>query len=232
MENARGMLEHLLERWRRHATAHAWLAHLHVMRVQQAGPGVGAHDRALARAHAAAAVQSDPASPLVLAVDGHTCLHGTRNIEAAAERFEQALSLRDNHSLTLLFQAEMLALRGSARLARETAARAAQWLSLEPLHYLYDAVEALAALADGDAEAATALAQQSLHRNPRYLPAWHTLVVAQVESERLGQAHASQQQLLKRQPSFSVSSFMDATPMGEALAARFAEGLLQAGAPR
>jgi adenylate cyclase len=231
MENARGMLEHLLERWRRHATAHAWLAHLHVLRVQQAGPGVGAHDHALARAHAAAAVQSDPASPLVLAVDGHTCLHGARNMEAAAERFHQALSLRENHSITLLFQAEMMALRGSARVARITAARASQWLSLEPLHYLYDAVEALAALADGDAEAAATLAQQSLRRNPRYLPAWHTLVVAQVESERLGEAHATQQQLLKRQPSFSVSGFLKATPMGDALAARFAEGLLQAGAP-
>jgi TolB-like protein len=232
MDQARSMLEHLLERWRRHATAHAWLAHLHVLRVQQAGPGVTAQDQALARAHAAAGVQSDPASPLVLAVDGHACVHGLRNLEAAADRYKQALSLRDNHSLALLFQAELLALRGPARAARETAARAAHWLSLEPLHYLYDAIAALAALADLDAEAATTWAQQSLQRNPRYQPAWHTLVVAQVESERLGEAHASQQQLLKRQPSFTVSGFLAATPMGDELAERFAVALLRAGAPR
>jgi adenylate cyclase len=231
MDQARRMLDHLAERWRRQAMAHAWLAHLHVLRVRQAGASISCHDQALARAHAAAAVQCDPESPLALAVDGYASVHGARNLQGAADRYGQALSLRPEHSLALLFQAELLVLEGYARVARGTASRATRCLSLEPLRYLYDSISALAAWADGDAEAAITFAQQSLQRNPRYLPAWQVLIVAQVEGERLGEARASQQRLLRRQPAFSVASYLASTPICEDLARRFADGLLQAGAP-
>ncbi|MBE7366942.1 adenylate/guanylate cyclase domain-containing protein [Ramlibacter pallidus] len=232
MDHSRGMLEHLTDRWRRHAMAHAWLAHLHVLRVQQAGAGVRGHDQALARAHGAAGVRCDPESALVLALDGHASLHGARNLQCAADRYAQALSLRGDHSLALLFRAELQAMQGCPRTARALAARAAASLALEPLRYMYDAIAALAALADHDAVEAARLAQQSLDRNPRYLPAWHTLIVAQVESERLGEARGSQQQLLKRQPAFGVRSFLEATALGDELARRFADALLSAGTPR
>lgn len=231
VEEARRMLEHLLDRWRRHPTAHAWLAHLHVLRVQQAAAGFAQQDASVARAHAAAAVQSDPGSPLVLALEGHAFLHGLRNSEAAAERYGQALSLRPQHSLAQLFQAELQAMRGSGRMARTLAATARDALTLEPMRYLYDAVAALAALADRDAAAAADHATQALQRNPRYLPALRTLIVAQVESERLGEARASQQQLLRRQPAFTVRAFAGSTALGDELEARFVRALLQAGAP-
>lgn len=231
MEQARQLLDHLSDRWRRQALVHAWVAHLHLLRVQQAFSGVSGHDQALARAHAAAAVQYDPSSPVVLAMDGYACVHGARNLQGAEDRYAQALSLRGDHSIALLFQAELLALQGSPRAARAAIAGAMQYRCMEPLRYLYEAVAALAAWADGDTEAAIPLAQQALQRNPRYLPAWRTLVVAQVEAERLGEARAAQQRLMRRQPSFSVSSFLAGTAMCEELASRFAEGLLQAGTP-
>ncbi len=231
MASARGMLEHLLERWRRHPVTHAWLGHLHVMRVQQALPGLTRQDEALARAHAAAAVQGDPTSALGLALDGHASMHCASNMEAAAERFAQALSLRPGHSLAHLFHAEWLALRGQGRAARHAAAQAMDGIALEPLRYLYDAISALAALAHRDSEEAASLALQAVQRNPRYLPAWRTLLVAQVESERLGEARCSQQQLMKRQPAFSVRAFLNAAPMGDELQERFARALARAGAP-
>lgn len=231
MEQARRLLEHLLDRWRRHPTGNAWLAHLHVLRVQQTTAGFTQQDAALARAHAAMASQADPGSPLVLALDGYACLHGLRNLEAASERYGQALSLRPQHSLALLFRAELLALRGAARRARAAALSARALIALEPLRYLYDGIAALAALADHDPAAAADLAQQAVQRNPRYLPAWRSLIVAQVECDRLGEAHASQQQLLKRQPAFTVRGFLGSTPFSEELEARFADALLQAGAP-
>jgi adenylate cyclase len=158
-------------------------------------------------------------------------VHGQRNLEAAAERYGQALSLRPQHSLALLFHAELLALRGTARSARAAALAARSLLALEPLRYLYDAIGALAALADHDPQAATDLAKQCVQRNPRYLPAWRTLVVAQVECERPAEARGSQQQLLRRQPAFTVRGFEGSTAMGEELEARYLEALLQAGAP-
>jgi class 3 adenylate cyclase/tetratricopeptide (TPR) repeat protein len=229
--NARGMLEHLLDRWRRHPVTHAWLAHLHVMRVQQSLPGFTRQDEALARAHAAASVQADPTSVLGLAIDGHASVHCASNMEAAAERFAQALRLQPDHSLAQLFHAEWLALQGSGRAARHAAAQALDGLALEPLRYLYDAIGALAALASRDAEEAVVLAQQSVQRNPRYLPAWRTLLVAQVESERLGEARCSQQQVFKRQPAFSIKAFAASVAMGEEMQARFARALARAGTP-
>lgn len=231
LEQARRMLEQLLDRWRRHPTAHAWLAHLHILRVQQAAAGFAQQDASVARAHAAAAVQSDPGSPLVLALEGHAFLHGLRNSEAAAERYGQALSLRPHHSLAQLFQAELQAMRGSGRFARGVVAAARESLALEPLRYLYDAIAALAALADHDPGAAADAATRALQRNPRYLPALRTLIVAQVESERLGEARASQQQLLRRQPAFTVRAFAGSTALGDELEARFLDALLRAGAP-
>ena len=231
MDQARRMLDHLCERWRRQAPAHAWLAHLHLLQAQQACAGVSGPDRAMARAHAAAAVQYDPGSPLALAVDAHACVHGARNLEGADDRLAQALRLRPDHSLALLFLAELQVLQGAAKAGRATAQRAAHRASLEPLQFLYDSVSALAAWADGDAEAAIAFAQQALQRNPRYMPAWRTLVAAQVEDERLGEARATQQRLLRRQPAFSVAGCLAAMPICDELAGRFANALLQAGAP-
>jgi class 3 adenylate cyclase/tetratricopeptide (TPR) repeat protein len=232
MGHAQDMLEHLSDRWRRHATAHAWLGHLHVLRVQQAGAGIVAPDQALARAHAAAAVQYDPASPLVLALDGHAYLHGARNLQGAEDRYAQALSVRQDHSLALLFRSELLSIQGHGRAARAAAGRATHSLSLEPLRFLYDSLSALAALVDNDADAASMLAQQALDRNPRYLPAWHTLIVSQVESERLGEARASQQRLIRRNPAFSVRGFLKATHFQDELARRFCDAFISAGAPQ
>jgi adenylate cyclase len=231
MGHAQEMLEHLSERWHRHASAHAWLGHLHVLRVQQAGAALVAPDQARARAHAAAAVQCDPSSPLVLALDGHAYLHGAGNVRAAEDRYAQALSLRPDHSLALLFRSELLAIQGRGRAARMAATRAAQGMSLEPMRFIYDALGALAALADNDPHAASVLAQQALDRNPRYLPAWHTLIVAHVESERLGEARANQQRMLRRQPAFTVAGFLKATHFEDALAHRFAAAFASAGAP-
>jgi adenylate cyclase len=231
MEQARGMLEHLADRWRRHSSAHAWLSHLHVLRVHQASAAFTAHDGALARAHAAAGVQCDPGSPLVLALDGHASLHSAGNKQAAGDRYAQALRLRGDHSLALLFQAELLALTEAGREAREMADRALRTLSLEPLRYLYEAISAMAMLAADDPEAAHGLAQQSVQRNPRYLPGWRTLVVAQVETDRLGEARAAQQRLLTKQPAFAVEAFLEASPLEHELARRYSDALLQAGAP-
>jgi class 3 adenylate cyclase/TolB-like protein len=231
IDQARAMLEHLAERWRRHASAHAWLGHLHVLRVHQASAAFTGHDGALARAHASAAVQCDPGSALVLALDGHAALHTAHNWQAAADRYAQALRLRSDHPLALLFQAELVALQGGGKRARAMAERALRTVTLEPMRYLYEAISAMVMLAADDAEAAYALALHSVQRNPRYLPAWRTLVVAQVETDRLGEALAAQQKLLAKQPAFTVDAFIAAAPLDDDLARRYSDALVRAGAP-
>jgi hypothetical protein len=52
-----------------------------------------------------------------------------------------------------------------------------------------------------------------------------------VESDMMGEARASQQRLIRRQPAFTVSGFLAATPMREDLARRLGDAMLRAGAP-
>lgn len=231
MDQARAMLEHLVDRWRRQSIAHSWLSHLHVLRVQQASAASSVHEGAVARAHAAAGVQGEPDSPLVLAFDGHASLHTACNRQAAGDRYAQALRVSSNHSLALLYQAELLALERSGPSAGEMAERALATLSLEPLRYLYEAICAMVMLAGRQQEAAYGLAQQSVQRNPRYVPAWRSLLVSQVETGRLDEARATVPRLLTRQPAFTISAFLAASPLDGELARRYADALLRAGAP-
>jgi adenylate cyclase len=167
----------------------------------------------------------------VLALDGHAWVHCARNMEAAAERFRQALSMRPDHTLARLLHAEFLAMSGSGLAARHAAEQATIGIVLEPLRYLYEAIAAFAAWVNHDASGAAALAQQSVRRNPRYLPAWRTLIAAHVECEQLGDARAAQQQLLKRQPAFNVRAFIGSSALHETLEARMARALARAGVP-
>ena len=50
-------------------------------------------------------------------------------------------------------------------------------------------------------------------------------------TERLGEAKASLQRLIRRQPAFSVRTFLKATPFDDLLAGRFADAFTVAGAP-
>jgi adenylate cyclase len=230
LEHARAMLQHLAERWPRHAAAHAWLAQLHVLRVQQAMGGMALGEDTLARTHAATAVQCDPGSALALAMEGWVLVHVERDVEEAQERYARALLAQSGHPVAQLLHAELLALEGEGAEARGIAASAGQW-ALEPLRYLHDHVEALAALAAQDPGAAVLAARQALRRNPRYLPAQCVLVAAQVESGELEEAKRTVQRLLVHQPAFKVAAFVKAMPATAALVQRIGAALLQARAP-
>jgi TolB-like protein/tetratricopeptide (TPR) repeat protein len=231
LEHARAMLEHLAERWRRHSAPHAWLAQLHVLRIQQGMGGPAPGEDTLARSHAATAVQCDPGSALALAMAGWTLAYVDADLPEAHERYAQALLTEPEHPLALLLQGELGALRGDGAAACDLAQRARHSAPLEPLRYLHDYVEGLAALAAGDASTAACCTRQSLRRNPRYLPAQCALAAAQVEGGALAEAKGTVQRLLAQQPAFRVAAYVAALPREATLVARIGDALLQARAP-
>ncbi|MDB5898906.1 MAG: hypothetical protein JWP41_2508 [Ramlibacter sp.] len=231
LEHARAMLEHLAERWRRHSAAHAWLAQLHVLRIQQGIGSMLLGEDTLARTHSASAVQCDPRSALALAMEGWMLVHVAGAFDEARERYAQALLAQSDHSLAMLLQAELLALCGQGEAAREFVLRAAEALPLHPLRYLHDHVEALAALAMNDITAALAAARQSLRRNPRYLPAQCVLAAAQVESGDVTEAKRTVQRLLAQQPAFRVAAYVASLPPEARMIRRIGTDLLKARAP-
>jgi adenylate cyclase len=231
LEHARAMLEHLSERWRRHAAAHAWLAQLHVLRIQQGMGCMLLGEDTLAQTHAAAAVQADPGSALALCMEGWMLLHVQARMDDAGEHYARALLAQSDHPLALLQQAELAALRGHGVEALELGRRALAAGPLEPLLYLHDHAQALAALASGDAAAAVMSARQSVRRNPRYLLSHCALAAAQVETGELPEAKRTVQRLLLLQPAFKVAAFVASLPAAATLVPRIGDALLKARAP-
>jgi adenylate cyclase len=233
MERARGMLEHLIERGRGQPAPHAWLAHLHVLRLRQRGAGAPGTegDAERARAHAAAALQCDPGCVRALAVQGQLLLYAGEDTEAAEECYAQALSARPDDAFTLLLQAELHALRGQGAAALERSEQAFANVLLEPMRYLYEDIGALAAVVAGDRHAALACARRAVERNPRYLPALRTLAVAQVLEGRLDEARRTAARLAARQTGESGHAAGPLLPARSGVAALFAQTLRQASEP-
>lgn len=185
MERAQLMLDHLAGRWPRHPEAHAWLAHLHLLRWQQEGTEDAA---AQARGEAKQALQCAGGGALGLAMQGRLTAHLAGDLRAAEEQYARALALHPDDSLGLLFRAELKALQGDGGAAEVLCERAAAALPLSPLLYLRDLVLAQASLASGDAELALSRVGQALERGPGSLVARYTQAVALVCCGRIQQA--------------------------------------------
>ena len=231
MDRARAMLEHLIERGRAQPAPHAWLAHLHVLRLRQrgGGPGEADADAGPARQHAAAALQCDPGCMRALSVQGQALLHAAHDADAAQECYAQALSAYPDDALTLLLQAEWHALRGDGAAARELVERALANGPVEPMRYLYEGTAALAALVVGDPNAALASARRAVERNPQYLPGLRIVVVAQVLQGRLAEARRTATRLAARQAGWGTCAYP--LPACSSAAPMFAEALRQAAQP-
>ena len=232
-ERARARLEHLAERWPRHPAPHAWLAHLHTLQWQVlAGDAAGqTTQRRLALDQAATAVRCDAGSVLALAMEGHARVHAARDLRGAGERYDQALAGHPEDALTLLFQAEWLALQGRAAAARDAAQRALRACLPLPLHYLCDSVAAMAALIAGDVGDGLKLARRSVRRNPHHLAGRELLVAALALSGQMAEARDGVPALAQLSPGYSVSSLLARTPAVAPVTRMLADALLCAGVP-
>jgi hypothetical protein len=224
LDRAQAMLEHLAGRWPRHPEPHAWLAHLHLLRWQQGGETEAA---AQARAEAAQALQCDACGTLALAIDGRLQAHLGGDLQAARQRYGQALVLQPQDALALLFRAEVKALQGDGAGARADAARAGASLPLSPLLSVHALVGAQAALAHGDAQEGLRLAQHCLERTPVCVAADYTLLAAQVGCGQLDVARDTLMRLRQRLPDLQAG--LARIPAG-ALYQQMAQALQKVGA--
>jgi class 3 adenylate cyclase/TolB-like protein len=231
LERARAMLEHLLERNRRHPAVLAWLAHWHVLHVQQGGPADRRTDVELALQHANAALQADAQAPLVLCLAGHAHVHLLHDLDTAAARYAQALHQRPDDALAVLLQGELLALRGDGAGALRLAERALRLCALAHLRPWYEQVAAEAALVAGDGLRALQLAESAAAVRPWSVAAHCTLVLAQAACGQAEAARQSVQGLLRLRPDFSLRLYREECPALPAIQQRAAEALASAGVP-
>ncbi len=211
-DRARQMLEVLIDRTPRQAVPYAWMGKWHVLRVQQgwsddplrdAGRGLDCTKRAL---------DMDPQCSLALAIDGFIHTNLLKMLDVANQRYELALRVNPNDSLAWLLKGTLHAFKGEGKSAVKDTRHALRLSPLDPLRYFYDSLAATAALSAGSYERAMELARRSLRANRTHTSTLRALAVAQWHCGRLEESRATVRELLRLDPTFTVSKFIERSP--------------------
>lgn len=231
-DTSKAMLEHLIERDRRHARPYAWLANWHALRVTQNRSATPDIDTRLAFENTQRALDRDPHCALALAIDGVLQLNLRKDAATAKARLAAALDANPNESLAWLFQGLLHAFAGDGEPAEQASARALMLSPVDPMRHYYDSLAASAALGARHYARAIELAQRSLRANRMHPSTYRALAIAQSMSGQLDAARASLHDLLQLTPGYTVSQFRAVSgfsvgPLGHV----FADALQAAGLP-
>jgi adenylate cyclase len=232
-DQAGQVLDHLVDRHPRVPVPRALLAQWHVLRVTRGLTGDVQAEARHALEHTRRALQADPENALALAVEGFVHCHMLRDLDAAQQRIDAALSARPSEPLAWLFQCVVQGFRGDGEAAWSSAQRAIALSPLDPMRPYVDGLAASAALAAGLLEPAVELAERSLRANRNHVPTLRALMIARVERDELPQARELARRVLEQEPDFTVSGYLARAPRGsgQATRERYARALSQAGIP-
>jgi adenylate cyclase len=231
-EQAKLMLEHLIERSKRHPVPHAWLANWHVLKVQQGWATDIQAESELALDCTKKALDSEPNNSLALTVDGfiHTNLRG--DLASGLQRYEKAIEQNPSESMAWLLTGVLHAFKGDGNSAVNSTEHALKLSPLDPIRYFYDSLAATAAVSAGNYERAIVLAKRSLRANRMHTSTYRALAIAQSLSGQTVDASATVGQLLQLEPGYSVSKFLERSPSRHyPIGSIYAEALQSAGLP-
>jgi tetratricopeptide (TPR) repeat protein len=231
-ETAENLFDLAIRREPQFATALAWRAYWHVMRVGQGWSPDPALDTSQADHFARLAVECDPADPMASAVQGHVAAYLHKDFDLAFSCFESALRVNPNAARAWLWNAAAHAWLGQGSDAVEKINRAMALSPYDPLVCSYSGVASMAYLADGQYARATEFAFRCMRANPSYTTAYKALIFALVLAGREDEAHTPANQLLMLEPSFTVERFrrqspVNAGPLGEI----YCDALARSGVP-
>jgi adenylate cyclase len=231
-QEARNLLQTLIERATRQSIAHAWLADWHVLRVQQGWSDDPGRDAQLALQCTRQALDNDPKCSLALAIDGFVHTNLLKRFDIAQERYDLALQTNPNDSLAWLLNGTMHAFMGNGALAVDCTQRALKLTPLDPHRYFYDSLAATACNAAHQYEDGLMLAQRSLRANRTHTSTLRSLAVAQWELGLEEEARKTVQELRRLEPTLTVASYLERTPAAPYRTGKeWANALRKAGLP-
>lgn len=216
----------------RYATALAWRAYWHVMRIGQRWSPDPEHDQAQADYFAKLAIECDAAEPMAFAVQGHVATFLYKDFDLAFSSFEAALQINPNGARAWLWNANAHAYMGEGAPAVEKINRAMALSPYDPLVCAYSAGASLAYLADGQYTRAIEFALRCIRQNRGYSSGYRLLIVALALAGREREACSPLHQLLLLEPGFSVQQHRrrfpgSAWPFGKL----YCDALAKAGVP-
>jgi TolB-like protein/DNA-binding SARP family transcriptional activator len=215
-----------------YATALAWRAYWHVLRVGQGWSCNPEEDTRKAKEFARLAVDADGLEPMALAVQGHIDSYLHKKFDAAFRGFEAALRINPNAAPAWLWSAAANAWIGKGACAVEQVNRAISLSPYDPLIYAYSMIASIAYLVDGQTDRAIECAIRSISENGTYTSAHRILVIALEIAGRHSDAELAAYDLKKLEPSLTVERFRRRYPGSDsAHAAVFCDALAKAGIP-
>lgn len=211
-DKARQMLEHLIERSKRHPVPLAWLAKWHVIKVQQGWFEDMQVEANLALECTKKALDCEPNNALALTIDGFVHTNLLKQLDVGSSRYEAALQVNPNESLAWLLKGTLHAFKGEGQVAAHDTERALKLSPLDPIRYFYDSLAATAALSAGEYERAMYLAKRSFKANRTHTSTLRALIIASIQCNQTVEAKKIANELMNLEPDFSISKFSLRTP--------------------
>ncbi len=231
-EEANRLLQALIDRGMRHPLPIAWLGNWHVLRVQQGWSDDPQRDTYLASECTKRALDLDPDNSQALAINGFVHVNLLKKFDVAEESYEHALLANPSNAYAWLLKGTLHAFKSEGAQAVEHTERALSLSPLDPHRYFYDSLAATAAIAAGNYTRALELAQRSLRANRKHTSTLRSMTVAQWQLGQVDAARKSAQELLKLQPTMTVSGWLKASPAaGYQIGRTAADVLRKAGIP-
>jgi adenylate cyclase len=231
-EEARMLLQALIDRATRQSVAHAWLAHWYVLRVQQGWSDDQTRDSYIALESTKRALDADPHCSLALAIDGAVHTNLLKRLDVAEDRYNRAVEANPNDALAWLLKGTLHAFTDDGPNAVRCTGLALKLSPLDPHRYYYDSLAATANLTAGRYEDALALARRSLRANRSHTSTLRVMAVSQWRLGRPDEARATVQRLLELEPDLTIGRYLKRTPSAPfKIGQEIADVLRKAGVP-
>ena len=214
-EQARYLLEALIERGGRLAIPQAWLANWHVLSVQQGWSTNPQKDAYLALECSKQALDADPECSLALSIHGFVHTNLLKQLDVAQESYDLAIQTNPNNSLAWLLKGTLHAFKDEGDQAVADTQFALKLSPLDPHRYFYDSLAASAYLTAGQYDRALEFAQKSLKANRTHTSTLRVITVAQWKLERYAESRKTAQELLRLEPALTTSGYLQRAPSAD-----------------
>lgn len=212
---ARELLEEAVRRAPYTPEIHAWLGKWYVLSVFNGWSADAERDTGQALDCTARALDLSPNNTFCLTIDGFAQNNLLRRLDIAEQRYTSALDRNPSSALSWLLKGVLHAFRDEGELAVDATNRARRFSPLDPFGYFYDSLNATAHLAIGSYTRSLELADRSLAVNDRHLSTLRTKIVALHNLGRQEEAVRAGQELLRRQPDFTIAAYQRTHPAAD-----------------
>ncbi len=207
-ESGHAALQALVERHRRLADGHAWLAKWHVLRVIRGLSDDPARDAGLAKDACRKALDVDPTNALALAVYGYALAQLFGDGQAALSHLNAAVAANPNEHHAWLYKSVAASMYGDTAQSVADALHAKLLSPTDPHACFVDTVLAAALAFDSQHAKAIAAAQRALRLDAQHAPALRALMLAQYESGEVEPARATLQRILRVNPGLTAQTYL------------------------